>query len=118
MTRAIQEADKEIGKRVRRARQAAGLTQVEMAKRVGISPQQLQKYERGENKVSASRLASIAQMLHLPVLVFYDDIAQAVNAPKLADRNTLRLVQAYESIHSPALRKLLIKSADVYAGED
>lgn len=60
--------DNEVGLRIRAARLAAGLNQTELAKAVRITFQQLQKYEKGTNRVAASRLAAIARRLGLAAI--------------------------------------------------
>lgn len=66
--------DKEIGRRLRQSRMSHNLTQEGLAKKLDISFQQLQKYESGANRISASRLWSIAQALNIPVTYFYDGL--------------------------------------------
>lgn len=63
MPRSPDETDAFVGARLAERRQALGLTQVALAKRLGISPQQVQKYEAGANRISASRLSRIAAAL-------------------------------------------------------
>ncbi len=64
--------DAEIGQRLRQARLVENLTQEGLAEKLGISFQQIQKYENGTNRVSASRLWAIAGVLRLPITYFYD----------------------------------------------
>ncbi|MDG6094057.1 helix-turn-helix domain-containing protein [Acetobacter sp. AN02] len=65
--------DAHIGARIRLRRMLLGMTQVELGEALGLTFQQVQKYERGTNRVSASRLAEIARALDVPIGFFYDD---------------------------------------------
>ena len=83
--------DSEIGRRLRQARLAENLTQDGLAQRIGISFQQVQKYENGTNRVSASRLWAIANALNLPVTYFYEELEQTdiTVGARFDDENTL-----------------------------
>ena len=63
-----------IGQRIRVRRQLLGLSQEALAKKIGITFQQVQKYERGMNRVGASRLWDIGKVLEVPVGFFYEDM--------------------------------------------
>lgn len=63
--------DRLIGQRIRVRRQALGISLEVLAARLGISYQQLQKYEHGQNKIAASTLAEIADQLQMPIGYFY-----------------------------------------------
>lgn len=65
--------DVEIGSRVKLARKISGLSQQQLGDVAGITFQQIQKYERGQNRISASRLVEIAKALNKPVAYFYGD---------------------------------------------
>lgn len=68
--------DIHVGKLIRQIRREAGLTQQHLAERVGIKFQQIQKYETGANRVSASRLWDISRVLNVPVGRFFDGYVQ------------------------------------------
>ncbi|WP_375636930.1 MULTISPECIES: helix-turn-helix domain-containing protein [unclassified Bartonella] len=70
-----------IGKRIRQRRIAMGLSQKELGNYLGVSFQQIQKYEKGFNRVSAGCLLKIAQKLEVPISFFYADIATKENLP-------------------------------------
>ena len=74
--------DLHLGKRLRRRRRLLGLTQQQLAASVGIRFQQIQKYETGANRVSASRLWDISEVLDVPVSFFFEglDVEQAAGA--------------------------------------
>ncbi|MGD9637588.1 MAG: helix-turn-helix domain-containing protein [Alphaproteobacteria bacterium] len=63
-----------VGKRLRLRRNILGLSQEQLAKNIGISFQQIQKYEHGTNRISASRLYDISRVLKVPISFFFDDI--------------------------------------------
>lgn len=66
--------DTEIGQRLRQARLVENMTQDDLAKKLGISFQQVQKYENGTNRVSSSRLWAVSRVLGLPITYFYDNL--------------------------------------------
>ncbi len=70
-----------IGKRIRQRRIAMGLSQKELGNYLGVSFQQIQKYEKGFNRVSVGCLLKIAQKLEVPISFFYADIATKENLP-------------------------------------
>jgi transcriptional regulator with XRE-family HTH domain len=81
--------DRLVGQRIRAWRQASGLTQAELGDRVGVTFQQIQKYERGHNRVSVSRLFGIAHALGVSPLTFMDGVDVAIpGEPGVTDRLT------------------------------
>ena len=110
--------DEYVGKRVRQRRWMVGLSQQQLGEAVGIKFQQIQKYETGMNRVSASRLWDIAAVLDVPVTFFFDgydgaslniDSAQAKASGQgdfLADKEALDLVRSYYAIPKNQRRKL------------
>ena len=100
------------GKRIRHRRWMVGMTQQQLADRVGIKFQQIQKYETGMNRVSASRLWDIGQVLSVPISFFFEGLAdaaarvQAVEGDMLADREALELIRSYYSIPEAQRRRL------------
>jgi transcriptional regulator with XRE-family HTH domain len=91
--------DAHIGQRIRQRRWIAKLSQMAVAERLGITFQQLQKYEVGANRVSASRLWEIAQVLEVPVAYFFEGIgAPAGDAPAdpvVLDRDSAEMLRAF-----------------------
>lgn len=83
--------DQHIGAQVRVARQLAGLTQETLAEHLGVTFQQVQKYERGANRVSASRLLSIASLTGQPLSFFYGTFTEAPEPPAKSRSITLNL---------------------------
>jgi transcriptional regulator with XRE-family HTH domain len=80
--------DIHIGRMIRERRNAMHLTQDRMAKLLMITQRQLHKYETGENRVSASRLSEVAQVLRVPVAVFFgEQAATSRNAQRQPDQN-------------------------------
>lgn len=106
--------DVHVGKRVRHRRWMVGMTQQQLAERVGIKFQQIQKYETGMNRVSASRLWEIASALGVQVSFFFDGLgAKAIEAEPgdlpgdlLADKEALELIRSYYSIPENQRRRL------------
>lgn len=110
--------DVHVGKRIRHRRWLAGMTQQQLAESVGIKFQQIQKYETGANRVSASRLWDIAKSMEVDVAFFFDGIEEAKmpaslegavrGAPVdlLGDKEALDLVRSYYAIPENQRRRL------------
>lgn len=110
--------DVHVGKRIRHRRWMVGMTQQQLADSVGIKFQQIQKYETGMNRVSASRLWDIARTLAVPISFFFEGLAE--DAPEaqgdatdfLGNKEAMELVRAYYAIPE-AQRKRLFDLARV-----
>ncbi|MBK5935177.1 transcriptional regulator with XRE-family HTH domain [Rhodovulum imhoffii] len=105
--------DVHVGKRIRHRRWMVGMTQQQLAERVGIKFQQIQKYETGMNRVSASRMWDIADALEVPVSFFFEGVGQSQpqsvgDMPEdiLADKEALELVRSYYAIPENQRRRL------------
>ncbi|MFW2542080.1 helix-turn-helix domain-containing protein [Primorskyibacter sp. 2E107] len=107
--------DVHVGKRIRHRRWLVGMTQQQLAEQVGIKFQQIQKYETGANRVSASRLWDIADALVVPVSFFFEGIEaedgetpknESVPADILGDKEALDLVRSYYAIPENQRRRL------------
>ncbi|MBM9595326.1 helix-turn-helix domain-containing protein [Roseitranquillus sediminis] len=106
--------DVHVGKRVRHRRWMTGMTQQQLAERVGIKFQQIQKYETGMNRISASRLWDIASALQVPVAFFFEGLSDSEGAEVepglrgdiLADKEALELIRSYYSIPENQRRRL------------
>jgi len=109
--------DVHVGKKIRYRRWMVGMTQQQLAQSVGIKFQQIQKYETGMNRVSASRLWDIADTLEVPVHFFFDgvidgeietEIAAVTSGDGdiLADKEALALVRSYYAIPENQRKKL------------
>ncbi len=102
--------DAHVGKRIRHRRWMLGMTQQQLADRVGIKFQQIQKYETGMNRVSASRLYDIAGVLEVPVAFFFEGLEGGRPSPTaadyLCDKEAMELVRAYYAIPEAQRRRL------------
>ena len=107
--------DVHVGKRIRHRRWMNGTTQQQLAEAVGIKFQQIQKYETGMNRVSASRLWDIAHVLGVPVSFFFDGLDEdsaSVRTPGdlpsdiLTDKEALELLRSYYAIPENQRRRL------------
>ena len=116
--------DIHVGRRVRLRRTLVGMSQGNLGEAVGLTFQQIQKYERGANRIGSSRLFHLSQILDVPVSFFFDDMPpldpdalpglgeqkQAEFKPDpLVKRETLELVRAYYKITDPGARKRLFE---------
>ena len=117
--------DIHVGSRVRMRRTLLGMSQEKLGDALGLTFQQVQKYERGANRVGASRLFEISRVLDVPVSFFFEEMpaetaSMSTSAPgktgaaedaeeferdPLAKRETLELVRAYYRIADPRVRK-------------
>ncbi|MEM1129777.1 MAG: helix-turn-helix domain-containing protein [Pseudomonadota bacterium] len=106
--------DVHVGRRVRHRRWMTGMTQQQLAEKVGIKFQQIQKYETGANRVSASRLWDIADALTVPVAYFFEGLSEeateatqtTVPGDLLADKEALELIRSYYAIPEDQRRQL------------
>jgi len=104
--------DVHVGKRVRHRRWMVGMTQQQLADKVGIKFQQIQKYETGMNRVSASRLWDISEALSVPVSFFFEGLdarnssLEEIDGDILADKEALMLVRSYYAIPEAQRRRL------------
>lgn len=112
--------DVAIGEKVRALRLDRGLSQSELGARVGVTFQQLQKYEKGANRISAGRLARIAAALDVPVTAFYDAAKRKADRSfaYLSTKGAVRLVRAYDTIPARGPRAALIALAEALARGD
>lgn len=116
------EIDLHVGRRLRRRRRLLGLTQQQLAQSIGIRFQQVQKYECGANRVTASRLYELASALQAPVSYFYEGLSAGNSAiiPTVAPANdsdlgsdlmsqkeTMELIRAYYRLGERPRRRLL-----------
>jgi transcriptional regulator with XRE-family HTH domain len=119
--------DVHVGARVRLRRTLLGMSQEKLGDAIGLTFQQVQKYERGANRIGASRLYDLSRVLDVPVSFFFDDLSTDVTdpvpaAPGMAEaepapgepdpmmrRETLELVRAYYRITDPQIRRRLFE---------
>ncbi len=106
--------DLHVGKRLRRRRRLLGMTQQQLAEGVGIRFQQIQKYECGANRISASRLFELSEALHVPIQYFYEglsdldgDADDGLAADVLSQKETMDLIRAYYQLGEGPRRRLL-----------
>jgi len=129
--------DVHVGGRVRMRRTLLGMSQEKLGEAIGLTFQQVQKYERGTNRIGASRLYDLSKVLDVPVGFFFEDLSdytapgEAANNRSasegmaeeqaeyefdpMAKRETLELVRAYYRIRDPQVRKRLFEMCKVLA---
>ncbi|MEM9224397.1 MAG: helix-turn-helix domain-containing protein [Pseudomonadota bacterium] len=112
--RSANSVDSHVGSRVRLRRLELGLSQEKLADQLGITFQQVQKYERGTNRIGASRLHQIAIVLQAPITYFFEGAADTQSpmnrettplSRALNDPATVRLVRAFASINDAQLKQ-------------
>jgi transcriptional regulator with XRE-family HTH domain len=114
-----------VGQCIRMHRLTRGMSQTALATELGLTFQQVQKYERGANRVGAGRLVRIAEILEVPVQLLFRDVLS--NAKKLADEasplewlsepGTMRLIQAYRRVRKPHLRRAIVNLVEQMISE-
>jgi transcriptional regulator with XRE-family HTH domain len=129
--------DSHVGARMRLRRTLLGVSQEQLAASLGLTFQQVQKYERGTNRISASRLFQLAHVLEVPITWFFDEMASGVAAAgtrygkgqqqqvmesfegdPMSRRETLELVRVYYRISDRKVRKKLYEMTKALADED
>ncbi len=138
--RRVRPVDAHVGIRVRQRRVLLGMTQTDLADTMGLTFQQVQKYERGMNRISASRLYGLSQVFDVTVEYFFEDMPPEITASSQATKGrgeakklpsyehdamtkqeTMRLVRSYYSIDDANVRKQVyetIKFLGAGAGKD
>jgi transcriptional regulator with XRE-family HTH domain len=112
------EIDVRVGLRLREARLLAGLSQGQLGARVGVTFQAVQKYESGENRLSASRLLAAAEVLRQPLSFFFDDLSEtgAASAPASLTAKEIKLLRYYRGIGNEEARDWMLKLAKSMGG--
>lgn len=103
--------DKLVGQRVRARRTALRMSQTELGEAVGVSFQQIQKYEKGVNRIGASRLSAISAVLQVPVTHFFEEPSAkgAGVSASLEDPAAVDLVRAFDEIDDQDVRERLVE---------
>ena len=127
------EIDRLVGSRVRQRRMQLGMSQEGLAEQLGITVPQVQKYEKGVNRIGASRLHKIAGLLGMPIGSFFEahkgagasetsaDTAEEHDQPDpsvFGDRETIALAMAFQRITRPEVRRALLELARAVANLD
>ena len=118
----VNATDKYVGNRVRMRRLALGMSQGALGAALGVTFQQVQKYEKGTNRIGSSRLHHISHMLQVPISFFFDGLSQAPRSSKsasldaslasvskfIASSEGLALVNAFRRIRNAAVRRRVV----------
>jgi transcriptional regulator with XRE-family HTH domain len=123
--------DKHVGTKLRARRTKLGMSQTTLADALGMSFQQVQKYEKGANRIGAGRLQHIAQILKMPVQSFFEGLPEhgqrraPTDAPDaqyvadyLATSDGLNLTKAFMQIRDPKLRRSIVNLVEQIADSD
>jgi transcriptional regulator with XRE-family HTH domain len=108
--------DVAVGHRIRLFRLNAGLSQTELADQIGVTFQQVQKYEKGVNRVGAGRLTQIAGALNVPITAFFEGMTSGAKSRSEADSlaelmtapRAFKLLDAFSEITDPALQTAIL----------
>jgi transcriptional regulator with XRE-family HTH domain len=121
--------DKHVGGRVRMRRIMLKMSQTDLGAELGITFQQIQKYEKGANRISASKLQRISEVLSVPVSFFFEGVPEPAGVGKasskqkysnlandfLSSRDGVALAEAFLAIHNAKLRRLIVDLAQAMA---
>jgi transcriptional regulator with XRE-family HTH domain len=112
--------DLSVGGRLRQARLLAGASQEEVGNAIGVSFQAVQKYENGENRLSAGRLAAAAKFLGVPMSFFFQDDAEPSAATNTVGftAKEIELVRYFRAITSEDMREHLLKLTKIISEQD
>ncbi len=109
------ELKRKIGGKIREMRELRGLSQIELAERVGLSYQQIQKYEKGKSSISVERLFQIAYALNVSIQTFFEEDFNKVAEgdeeyrPELFSQEEILLIKLLRKIKGKKLKKVLIE---------
>lgn len=121
--------DIHVGRRIRLRRTILGMNQSDLAKAIGLTFQQVQKYERGSNRIGSSKLYMIAQALDISVSYFFDDMdkqtatntapadSSLLKKDPASKRETMELVRAFSKIEDKTVRESLYNSIMMISGD-
>jgi transcriptional regulator with XRE-family HTH domain len=123
--------DVHVGARVRLRRMLLGMSQEKLGEHLGLTFQQIQKYEKGINRIGASRLFDLSQVLGVPVQFFYEELAvggaaaggfaerpaESYAVEFLGSREGLELNKAFASISDPRVRRSIVDLVRAFAGD-
>ncbi|MCF4167613.1 helix-turn-helix domain-containing protein [Zavarzinia compransoris] len=107
--------DVHVGARVKLRRQLLGFSQTELGNALDLTFQQVQKYEKGTNRISASKLHKMAEVLDVPISFFFDGVdgtrpeTDSSELDLMSRAETINLVRAYYSIEDEAVRRKVIE---------
>jgi transcriptional regulator with XRE-family HTH domain len=113
--------DVELGKRIRLRRAEIDISQTELGDKLGVSFQQVQKYEKGVNRVGASRLQQIATALDVPLTFFYDGDGKSREVESLLfidSSFSLRLLRAYSKIKDQDVQRQFVSLIECIAANE
>ena len=116
MPRVINSIDKQVGQNIRIFREAKGLSQTKLGDAIGVTFQQIQKYEKGTNRIGAGRLVQIAEVLGLPIARIFDSVASIVgtrqSGPVVTDLLSapyaVDMLQAFSKVPSNSVKRSLV----------
>ncbi len=111
-------SNKRVGELIRRLRDAKGITQMELAERVGLSYQQIQKYEKGRSSISLSRLRQIAHALDVPISEFFekdDYVAEPTSSYQGLSEEERRLLKFWQRLKGKKIKKLILQLIKEFA---
>ncbi|HWA29576.1 MAG TPA: helix-turn-helix transcriptional regulator [Rhizomicrobium sp.] len=130
--RRIIDFDIEIGRRLRIQRMQRGIAQTDLADAIGITFQQIQKYENGTNRISAGKLVQIANALEVPVAIFFEGLEESSRREAATEASALyeetqafaatpegqRLCRAFQKIEKAQTRRLLLRMMESLSSDE
>ena len=125
MARGVDAIDKLVGKNIRNFRLAKKLSQTELGNSIGVTFQQIQKYENGTNRVGSGRLAKVAQALNVPITRMFNndvegkdgDLRGEVVTDLLSEPCAIQMLKAFSSISDLKVRRRLVSLVESLGGK-
>ncbi|HLH95658.1 MAG TPA: helix-turn-helix transcriptional regulator [Xanthobacteraceae bacterium] len=123
MAKKVEPVDKVVGQNIRIFRSAKGISQSELGKAIGVTFQQVQKYESGANRVGSSRLAKIAKALNTPISSLFDNSATSLEGrvsgsmvtDLLITPDAVRMLRAFAKLPNDHLRRSILALTETLA---
>ena len=117
--KAAKDLDKIIGNKVNELRLNKGLTRQELAKQIGVTHQQLQKYVKGTNRITASRLVDIAEALDTPIMYFFEDTSNKEVMDKLVlEKECIAIMSEFSKITDTPHREVIHNLIKVFVNDE
>ncbi len=123
MAKRVEQVDRLVGQNIRIFRTAKGISQTELGNAIGVTFQQVQKYENGVNRVGSSRLAKIANALDAPISSFFENsansadgvVAGSIVTDLLITPYAVRMLEAFSRLQSDDLRRSVVALMETIA---
>lgn len=108
-TKSVTDVDARISANLRRIRVVRGLTQEAVGEKIGVTFQQLQKYEKGTNRISAGKLVALAKVLECDVMSFFEGVERNDDLPPVQSKGAIRSAQLFDRMANDRQRAAVLR---------